>query len=175
MKLITKVICVLRSAIAKVWRFGKISRPAHLAAFSPCGATDFYRFGINNEEILTAVNFQGNPLAYGFTQPCRFLPTVIELSAWYKIWNFFLVFLQFVLKKPVLTVYCSLYSKSQFSLSMLSDSAANDNATTSRSENLGTGPRRTIFPWALTRLWENCLHISSILTNFVYKLCIRWF
>lgn len=46
----------------------------------------------------------------------------------------------------------SLYSKSQFSLSMLSDSAANDNATTSRSENLGTGPRRTIFPSALTRL-----------------------
>ena len=81
MKLIAKVICVLRSAIAKVRRFGKISRPAHLAAFSPCGATDFYRFGINNEEILTAVNFQGNPLAYGFTQPCRFLPTVIELSA----------------------------------------------------------------------------------------------
>ena len=103
MKLITKVICVLRSAIAKVRRFGKISRLSHLAAFSPCGTTDFYRFGINkeeiltavnfqgtdfyrfginNEEILTAVNFQGNPLAYGFTQPCRFLPTVIELSAY---------------------------------------------------------------------------------------------
>ena len=83
MKLIAKVICVLRSTIAKVGRFGKVSRLSHLAAFSPCGTTDFYRFGINKEEILTAVNFnfQDNPLAYGFTQPCRFLPTVIELSA----------------------------------------------------------------------------------------------
>lgn len=67
--------------ITKVRRFGKISRPSHLAAFSPCGTTDSYRFGIDKKEILAAVNFQGNPLAYGFTQPCRFLPTVIELSA----------------------------------------------------------------------------------------------
>jgi hypothetical protein len=37
---------------------------------------------------------------------------------------------------------CSLYSKSHFSLSMLSASAASDSATISKSENLGTGPRR---------------------------------
>lgn len=58
MKLITKVICVLRSAIAKGRYSGTIYRPTHLAAFSPCGTTDSYRFGVNKEEILTAVNFR---------------------------------------------------------------------------------------------------------------------
>lgn len=81
MKLIAEIICALRSAIAKVRSFGEISRPSHPAAFSPCGTTDFYRFGINKKEILTAVNFQGNSPAYGLTQPCRLLPAVIELPA----------------------------------------------------------------------------------------------
>ena len=72
MKLITKVVCVLRSAIAKVGCFGEISRLSHLAAFSPCETTDFYRFGVHKEEILTVIHSQVNPLAYGFTQPCRF-------------------------------------------------------------------------------------------------------
>ena len=42
-----------------------------------------------------------------------------------------------------------------------------DSATTSKSENLGTGPRRGTLPDSLTRFSENCLHISSILMNFV--------
>ena len=42
-----------------------------------------------------------------------------------------------------------------------------DSATTSKSKNLGTGPRRGTLPDSLTRFSENCLHISSILTNFV--------
>lgn len=160
MKFITKIICVLRSAIAEIGSLGKISRLSHLAAFPPCETTDFYRLGVHKEEILTAVHLQGNPLTYGFAQPCGFLPAVIELPARYEIGDLFLVFLQLVIKKPFLAIE-------------LSDSAAKDNATTSKSENFGTGPQRTIFPWSLTRLLENCLHISSILTNFVYKLCIR--
>lgn len=60
-------------------------------------------------------------------------------------------------------------SKSQFSLSILSDSAARDNATTSKSENLEIGPRRGMFPFSFTSLSESCLHISRILANFVYK------
>ena len=48
-------------------------------------------------------------------------------------------------------------------------------APTSKSENFGMGSRRGIFPCSLTRLWENYLHISRILTNFVYKLHIRGF
>ena len=54
-----------------------------------------------------------------------------------------------------------------FSLSMLSVSAVKDSATTSKSENLGTGPQRGTLPDSLTRFSENCLHISSILKNFV--------
>ena len=42
--------------------------------------------------------------------------------------------------------FVSLYSKSHFSLSMFSASAASDNATISKSENLGTGPRRGMLP-----------------------------
>lgn len=46
----------------------------------------------------------------------------------------------------ILSLYSlSFDSNSQFSLSILSDSAARDNATISKSENLGTGPRRGIF------------------------------
>ena len=69
----------------------------------------------------------------------------------------------------------ALIQNSRFSLPILSDSAARNNATTSNSENLGTGPRRGIFPFSSTNLLENCLHIPRILTNFVYKLCIWWF
>ena len=105
MKLIPKIICVLRSAIAEVWGLGKISRLSHLATFSPCEATDLYRLGVHKEEILAAIHFQGNPLADGFAQSCGFLPAVIELSTRYEIRDFSLVFLQFVLKKPILTVY----------------------------------------------------------------------
>ena len=54
-----------------------------------------------------------------------------------------------------------------FSLSMLSVSALRDNATTSKSENFGMGPRREKLPDSLTRFSENCLRISSILTSFV--------
>ena len=50
---------------------------------------------------------------------------------------------------------------------MLSVSAVRDSATTSKSENLGTGPRRGTLPDSLTRFSENCLYISNILTNFV--------
>lgn len=58
-------------------------------------------------------------------------------------------------------------SHNHFSLSMPSISAARDNATTSMSENLGTGPRCGTFPDSLTRFSEKSLCISSILTNFV--------
>jgi hypothetical protein len=30
-----------------------------------------------------------------------------------------------------------------------------------------------MLPCSFTRLFENCLHIPRILTNFVYRLCIR--
>ena len=55
----------------------------------------------------------------------------------------------------------------RFSLSMFSVSAVRNSATTSKSENLGTGPRCGTFPDSLTRFSEKSLCISSILTNFV--------
>ncbi len=51
-------------------------------------------------------------------------------------------------------------------ITLLYNSAVRDSATTSKSENLGTGPRRGTLPDSLTRFSENCLYISSILMNF---------
>ena len=51
-------------------------------------------------------------------------------------------------------------------------SAVNDNAITSRSENLGTTHLLGIFPNSFTRFFENCLDISRIFPYFVQKLCI---
>ena len=113
MKLITKVVYVLRSAIAEIRSLGKIARLSHLATFSPCGAADFYRLGVHKEEILAAIHFQGNPLADGFAQPCRFPPAVIELPARYEIRNLSLVFLQFVLEKPILAVDAFRFGRQQ--------------------------------------------------------------
>lgn len=62
---------------------------------------------------------------------------------------------------------CNLYLNSHFSLSMLSVPAVKDKNITSKSENLGNGPRRGILLCSLTRFLEYYLHISSIFTNFV--------
>ena len=71
----------------------------------PCEATDFYRLGINNEKILTAIHHHGKPLAYLLTQTRGLFSAVIELFAQYKVGDLGLVLLQPVIKKPFLTVY----------------------------------------------------------------------
>lgn len=60
----------------------------------------------------------------------------------------------------------NLASKSQFSLSVSSDSAAILMAMISKSEEWGTGLGRRTFPCFVTNSLENCLHISRNLTNF---------
>ena len=62
----------------------------------------------------------------------------------------------------------------RFSLSMFSVSAVRNSATTSKSGNLGTGPRCGTFPDSLTRFSEKSLCNSSILTNFVWRMYLRW-
>ena len=63
--------------------------------------------------------------------------------------------------------FCSLYSKSHFSLSIPSASTTKVIATISKSENLETRLQRGMFLYSFTRLFENCLYIQKILINFV--------
>ena len=79
---------------------------------------------------------------------------VIELSPWHEIGNAVLVLLQFIVEQPFLTINgLGLSRQGQCHYFQV--------------RKLGNRQRRGTLPDSLTRFSENCLHISSILTNFV--------
>lgn len=82
----------------------KISRLSHLAAFSPCGTTDFYRFGINKEEILTAVNFRAIRLRMVSHTPAVFFLRSLNCLRDIRF-GIFPCILAVCTQKPILTVY----------------------------------------------------------------------
>lgn len=100
----------------------------------------------------------------------------VLLSYWYYVSNthqilrHYLMFVQLYDAKQRHSF--SFASKSQFSLSVSSASAAMLNAMTSKSEKRGTGPGQRTLPASVTKSSEKGLHISRNLTNFVYKLHI---
>ena len=87
-----------------------------------------------------------------FSAPSIFIASLLRISS-HSPAVFFLRSLNCLREMRVgsLSLYsCSLYSNNHFSLLLLSDSASNYNATTSK--NFGIGPRRGILPYSLMKI-----------------------
>ena len=157
MEFVAKTVCVLRGTESEVRSLGIILGQSYPAAFPLATLQTSIGLESTIKKSSSPSILQASLLRISSHSPAVFFLRSLNCLREIRLGN--------------LALYpCSLYSKSHFSLSILSTSAANDSATISKSEYLGIGPRRGMLPCSFTRLFENCLHIPRILTNFVYTM-----
>lgn len=157
MEFVAKIISILCRTESEIRCLRELSCTSHFTPFPSCNTAYLYRFGIHKKRfspppIISAIRLRiclHNP-AVCFRRSLNCLRDMrLGILSWYSL---------------------SFDSKSQFSLSILSDSAARDNATTSKSENLEIGPRRGMFPFH-SQVYQKAACISQEFWRILYISC----